>query len=108
MVVGEGGAYGHIDIEPSGWGVEDEFGSCKGVILVEFDDAVVVASGIGSFEVMEAEVEIEQSLACDNGVGDGLFVESGFFFHQPLHGEFFSLHLLDCVRIIISYSNLHN
>ena len=85
VVVGEGGADGHVDVESSGGGVEDEFRCCEGVVLVELDDAVVVAAGIGPFEVMEAEVEVKQPLACDYGVGYGLFVESGLFLHQSLH-----------------------
>lgn len=61
---------------------------------MELYDTVVVASCIGPFEVVEAEVEVEQPLAGYNGVGYGLFVESGFFLHQPLHCELFSLHCL--------------
>ena len=92
VVVGEGGADGHVDVEAAGRGVEDEFGGSKGIVFVQFEDSVVVPAAVGSFEVVEAEVELEGVFASDYGVAEGLFIEGGLLLHESLEGEFFSLH----------------
>ena len=61
---------------------------------------MVEATGEGSFEIVEAEMKIKQSFASDQSLSDGLFIERSLFFHQPLHRQFFRLHLVP-IRIII-------
>lgn len=52
MVVREGCADGHINIEPSRGSVEEEFGGGEGIVLMQLEQPKVKTSGVGALEVV--------------------------------------------------------
>jgi len=92
MVVRETGTNGQVDLESSGWGVEDEFGGSEGVVLVQFEQPEVESACVWALEVVEAEVEFEDVLPCDDGVGYGFFLDACLFLVEAVQGEGFDWH----------------
>ena len=58
MIVGKRSADRHLDIESSRRRIEDEFGCGEGVVLMQLEDSVVETLTVGSFEIMQTEMEI--------------------------------------------------
>ena len=82
MIAGETGANGHVGLESSWPGVEEEFGGSKGVVFMELEEAVVVTTFVGLIEAKDAEIEIEEAVSFDENSGDGLFFKSNLLFLQ--------------------------
>ena len=81
MVVGEGSTDGHVDVEAARRSVEDELGGSERVVFMELQQSVVVPSGIRAFKAVEAEVEVEESFASDESLGNRLFIERSLLLH---------------------------
>lgn len=77
MVIGKRCADGEVDLESAGWSIEVELGRCKWVIFMELEETVIEASRVGPVEVVQAEVEVQMSVASNQGVGDRLLGERG-------------------------------
>lgn len=55
---------------------------------MEFEKTVIDASSITSFQVVQAEMEIEVSLAGDQSIWYGLLLDGGFLLLQAMEDEF--------------------
>ena len=91
VVVREGGADGQVSLKSAGRRKEEELRRVERIIFMQLEEPVVNTPGVGSIEVMEAEMKVEMALARDQRVGYGLAVEHGLFLHQALHGQLVSL-----------------
>jgi hypothetical protein len=75
VVVREGGADGLADLEAAVVGEEAYFGWGEGVVLGEFEQAVIESLFILFFEVVEEEVEGEVALALHKHAGNGVLLD---------------------------------
>jgi hypothetical protein len=89
VVVGEGGTDGLVDLEASVVGEELDFGWGEGVVLGQFEQAVVEASLELFLEVVEAEVEVVEVVPLHQYGGYGFFFERFRFLVDAALGYFF-------------------
>lgn len=68
MIMGERSADGEVKIEAAIGCVEDEFGCVERVVLVQLEQAEVEATCVGSIEIVEAEIKLEDLLSDDECV----------------------------------------
>ena len=92
MIVGEGGADGFCGFEAAVFGEKPDFGRGEGVVLRQFQHAVIEPLCEVFLEAEQAEVEVEGVVACDQGLLVRLLQQRLFFLLQTQLCNFF-IHL---------------
>lgn len=82
MIVGEGGADGHIDFESAAGGVKEELWGGEGVVVMQLQQPVVEPTLVLSIESIDHEMEIEHSVPFHQGVGNRVFTQLLLLFLQ--------------------------
>ena len=104
VVVGEGGADGRVDLEATVGSVEIQFGGMEGIVLVEFEQAVVHSLREIALHLVETEVEVVGTLPRYHHPCNRVCLQTVLLLPQSGQLHPFSLHdiglysVMPCVR----------
>lgn len=103
MVVRETRADGHVYLETSRWCVEVQLGCFEWIILMKFQQPMIVSSLVRWMKTVQAEVELQVAYPSHEGILQWIPLEFCRFFLQTQECKFLS-HCYFIIKGSITYS----
>ena len=85
MIARETSTDGHIDLESTCFGVEEEFGCSEGIVLMKLEEPIIKTTFIGIIKSIDAKIKVEEALSLDHNTRYRLFIELKLLFLKPLN-----------------------